>query len=175
MIERAGLRALDLLEVRDEHDAVPDGDAEDRDESDDRAERQPAAGGDEHGGEPADEGERHVHHREGGESCGAEVEHEEDEDAEQRERAEAEEALAGGGGGRVLAADLGVDTRGERGFRDRPADVARDGVERPPAGVEADEDGAHAVLVHDRRAERRDVDVGDGAERHDAPFRRHQQ
>ena len=88
--------------------------------------------------------------------------------------AEAEETLACCGGRRIFAPDLGVHTGGKRGLRDRPPNVPRDGVERPPAGVEADEDGAHAVLVHDRRAERRDADVGDRAEGHDAPIGRHQ-
>ena len=174
MVEHPAVRALHLLEVGDQHDAVADGDAEDGDEPDDRAERELPAARQQDGGEPAHERERHVHHGERGEPRRAEVEDEKDEDAEQREDAEADEPLARRRGGRVLAAHLGVDARRQCGRRHGAADVARHGVERSTAGVEAHENGAHAVLVHDRRAQRRDLDVGDGAERHDPSLRRHQ-
>src|SRR2546427_488348 len=62
--ERSAMLALDVLEMGDEHDPVPDRDAEDGDEPDDRAEGEPAARPEEEGRDSAHEGERHVHHGE---------------------------------------------------------------------------------------------------------------
>src|SRR5581483_7304235 len=110
-IERPPARLRLLLEMRDQHDAVSDRDAEHRDEADDRAERQPAARAERDRDDPADERERRVHEREEAQRQRPEVGKEQDQDPDEAERADADELPLRRARRRVLAADLAVHAR----------------------------------------------------------------
>ena len=155
--------------MRHQHDAVAGGDAEERDESNQRSDREYAAG-QEYPGHAADQRQRQVDHDDGGVAGGPECAEQDQEDAGDGAEPESQEEALGCDLGFELSAVLdAVAVRERDAGRHLLPHVGDDSPEIPPGDIRADDYPPLAVLARDEVGTAVFDDVGEAAQRHARP------
>jgi hypothetical protein len=165
-MSRHALHLDEVPHVRDEHDAVPRRDPEERDEADERRHRQhPALDVDAHDG--ADEREREVQHDEERVARRSEREREEPEDAEDREAPDEDDGARRSLGALELpAVHDPVAGRERHRAPYRGAEVADDAPHVAPGDVAAHDQSSLDALATDLMGGAVAAHVGEHPERH---------
>ena len=154
-----------VVEVRNHHDAVAGGDAEQRDEADDRRHRQHAAGH-EHADDAADHGQRQIEHHQQGIARGSEGDEQQQEDADGDRRAQQHQHARSLSRALELAAVFDVVAgRQLHVRRDPPANVVHHAGQVAPGHVGHHHHLALHVLAADRIRRAVVADIGQRRQR----------